>query len=120
MLRLMQLDPDPEPEAQVMVTIVIMCIHVLVEERIEVDTTILLIQELQVQFIDPQDLAVVDQHKLPRHQEEVLRTVGAFVVLLVHPEALEVPVVVLPVGLAEPRAVVEVEDKISHYSSLAG
>ena len=120
MLRLMQLDPDLEPEAQVTVTIVIMCIHVLVEERREVDTTILLIQELQVRFIDPQDLAVVGQHKLLRHQEEVPLIAEAFVVLVVHPEALEVPVVVLPVGLAEPRAVVEAEDKISQYSSLVG
>jgi len=111
MLRLMQLDPDLEQEVQVMVTTVIMCIHVLVEERREVDTTTPRIQELLVQFIDPQDLAVADLHKLLRHLEEVLLTAEVFVVLIAHPEVLEAPAVVHPVVLAEPPAVVEADNK---------
>ena len=88
MLRLMRLDPDLEQEVQVMVTIVIMFIHVLVEELREVDTTTPRIPELRVRFIDLRDLVVADLHKLLRHQEEVLRTVEVFVVLVAHPESI--------------------------------
>ena len=112
MLRLMQLDPDLEQEVQVMVTIVIMFIHALVEELREVDTTTPRIPELRVLFIDLRDLVVADLHKLHHHQEEVLRTVEVFVVLVAHPEALEAQAVVHPAVLAEPPAVVEADNKI--------
>ena len=112
MLRLMPQDPDLEQEVPVMVTMVTMYIHVLVEERREVDTTTPRIQELRVRFIDLRDLVVADLHKLLRHQEEVLLTVEVFVVLVAHPEALEVQAVVHPAVLAEPPAVVEADNKI--------